>query len=80
MGFLYSLVMSIKADAITKALLLAIKYIEERDTFSPEGDDVRALEEISAVLMAATVDEKECLFQATRDLGMPDLPEQMGLT
>jgi hypothetical protein len=67
-------------DATARALILAIKYIEEHDSSMTEDDDVRALEEIAAELSGASSDEKACFVKAAIAFDVPELPEQMGLT
>ncbi|KVV22535.1 hypothetical protein WK78_23780 [Burkholderia cepacia] len=66
-------------DGITKALVLAVRYIDQRSNLHAEDDDVNALEEIAAALAVASTTEQDAFSRMATSLGFPELVEQLGL-
>lgn len=66
-------------DALAKALVLAVGYIDQRSNLHTEDDDVNALEEIASALAVASTAERNTLARVATSLGLPDLVGQFGL-
>ncbi|WP_174933480.1 hypothetical protein [Burkholderia lata] len=66
-------------DALAKALVLAVCYIDQRSNLHTEDDDVNALEEIASALAVASTVERNAFSRIATSLGFPDLVEQFGL-
>jgi len=66
-------------DMLAKALVLAVGYIEQRDSSFTKDDDVQALEGIAAVIAGASEGERQSFIDAAAVLGTSGLPEQLGL-
>ncbi|AOI61954.1 hypothetical protein [Burkholderia diffusa] len=68
-------------DALAKALVLAIRYIDQRSNLHTEDEDVNALEEIASALALAVAStaERNAFARVATSLGFPDLAEQFGL-
>ncbi|MET0289875.1 MAG: hypothetical protein ABW178_09645 [Pseudoxanthomonas sp.] len=66
-------------EALAKALVLAVSYIEQRNARHIEDHDVQALEEIASILSDASDHERKAFTRAAILSGMPELPTQLGL-
>lgn len=66
-------------DALAKALVLAVGYIDQRSNLHAEDDDVFALEEIASALADASTAERDAFISAATSLGLPELAGQLGL-
>ncbi|CAN0644631.1 hypothetical protein [Burkholderia cepacia] len=66
-------------DGIAKALVLAVRYIDQRSNLHAGDDDVNALEEIAAALAVASTTEQDAFARMATSLGFPELVEQLGL-
>jgi len=66
-------------ECIAKALVIAVQYIADRDANHDEDSDVEQLESIAAILSEASISERRTLREASRELGLQDWPEQIGL-
>ncbi|WP_156458401.1 hypothetical protein [Rhodanobacter sp. Root627] len=64
---------------LAKALVLAVIYIEQRNSSCTEDNDVRVLEEIASMIAGASEDERQSFIDAAAVLGASELPEQLGL-
>lgn len=64
---------------ISKALILAIQYIESRTDQQTIDYDVAALEMISSELQDCSEKEHAALMNAAADLGSPNLLNDIGL-
>ena len=67
-------------DLIAKAVVLAVQYIADKRDESTEDNDLALLEQVAHVLSQATATEKESLIRAAGELGLPEWPEQVGIT
>ena len=67
-------------DLIAKAVVLAVQYIADKRDESTEDNDLALLEQVAHVLSQATATEKEALIRAAGELGLPEWPEQVGIT
>ncbi|NLA20827.1 hypothetical protein GPU89_34735 [Burkholderia cepacia] len=66
-------------DGIAKALVLAVRYIDQQSNLHAEDDDVNALEEIATALAVASTTEQDAFARMATSLGFPELVEQLGL-
>lgn len=66
-------------DGIAKALVLAVRYIDQRSNLHTEDDDVNALEEIGSALAVASTAERIVFARMATSLGFPELVAQFGL-
>ncbi|MCA7979694.1 hypothetical protein LGM57_25530 [Burkholderia cepacia] len=68
-------------DGIAKALVLAVRHIDQRSNLHTEDDDVNALEEIASALAVAVASttEQDAFARMATSLGFPELVEQLGL-
>lgn len=68
-------------DNLSKALAIAIQYlsITRNDDDFTEDDDIKVVEEISAVLQELSKEEKESLLKAIKQLDVPELAENLGI-
>ncbi|MCA8274781.1 hypothetical protein LGN17_20035 [Burkholderia sp. AU30280] len=64
-------------DALAKALVLAVRYIDQRSNSHTEDDDVNALEEIASALAVASTAERKAFAKGATSLGFPELVEQV---
>lgn len=64
---------------LAKALVLAVRYIERRNSSCTEDNDVQALEEIVSMIACASEEERQAFVDAAAVLDSPELPEQLGL-
>jgi len=71
--------LKVDMDALAKALVLAVWYIDQRSNLHTEDDDVNALEEIASALAGASTGERNAFARVATSLGFPDLVEQFGL-
>jgi hypothetical protein len=66
-------------EAIAKALVLAVQYINDRSEEHTPDDDAKALEEAASIVQEATAQEKATLIKVARELGLPKWAEQVGI-
>jgi hypothetical protein len=66
-------------EAIARALILAVQYINDRSEEHTPDDDVKALEEAASIVQEATPEERETLIKVARELGLQKWPEQIGM-
>ncbi|RQV13227.1 hypothetical protein DF047_02705 [Burkholderia cenocepacia] len=65
-------------DALANALILAVRYIDQRHRLHTEDDDVNALETIASALAFASKAERDAFARVATSLGFPELAEQFG--
>ena len=63
---------------LARAIIFATQYIDSR-AGDASDEDVAALEEISAELKKCSVEEKNCLIQAAKELGVESWLDEMGI-
>ena len=66
-------------DMLAKALVLAVRYIEQRNSSFTEDNDVQALEEIASMIASASEAERQAFINAAVVLDASELLEQLGL-
>jgi len=64
-----------------KALVIVLQYlgVDRTDESHTEDDDLRVVEDSAALLRAASDEEKAVLIRVAAELGLPDLPGQIGI-
>ncbi|WP_152615646.1 hypothetical protein [Leisingera sp. ANG-M1] len=65
--------------SLSKALAVALAYLETRSENCTEDDDLRAMEDAAAYLNSATQEERAAMAEAFRELSKPELIEGFGL-
>lgn len=64
---------------LASALAAASSYLDSRTEAFTEDDDVAILENIGAILQAATAEEKRAVIAALADIGRTDLVDGLGI-
>ncbi|MDI3294185.1 hypothetical protein [Janthinobacterium tructae] len=63
---------------LARTIIFATHYIDSR-AGDASDEDVAALEEISAELKKSSVEEKNCLIQTAKELGLESWLDEMGI-
>lgn len=63
---------------LARTIIFATQYINSR-VGDASDEDVAALEEISAELKKSSVEEKNCLIQTAKELGLESWLDEMGI-
>lgn len=63
-------------NTLARALVLAAEHIERRGDDLTAAADVQMLEELAAIIAAASTDERQNLARAAEELGERDLMAQ----
>lgn len=66
-------------NKLSKALAIAISYLDNRNDNSTEDDDIQILESLAAELQAGSTEEIQAVKSALVSLGRSDLIEGLGL-
>lgn len=64
---------------LASALAAASSYLDIRTETFTEDDDVAILENIGAILQAATAEEKRAVIAALANIGRTDLVDGLGI-
>ncbi|HHJ20194.1 MAG TPA: hypothetical protein ENJ84_10305 [Gammaproteobacteria bacterium] len=66
---------------IAKALVITIQYLgsERNDEEYTEDDDLKIVEEAASIIQEASEDEKAILIEASKELGLNDWGNQIGI-
>lgn len=64
-------------NALARALVLGVKHIEHREDDLSADADVQMLEELAAIIAAASTEEQQNLASAAEELGERDLVAQI---
>lgn len=64
---------------LASALAAASSYLDSRTEAFTEDDNVAILENIGAILQAATAEEKRAVIAALADIGRTDLVDGLGI-
>jgi hypothetical protein len=67
-------------NAIAKALVFAVQYIESHGSDHSEDDDVQALEDTAFILQDTSAAEKAAFAKAATALGVPECPNSWAST
>ncbi len=68
-------------DSISKALVIAIHYLgtERNDEEYTEDDDLKIVEQAASIIQGASTQEKQSLIEATKELGLRNWINDMGI-
>jgi len=64
-------------NALARALGLAVKHVEHRGDDLSADADVQMLEQLAAIIAAASTEEQQSLARAAEELGERDLVAQV---